>query len=155
MRHVPASLPAPALLTGGIARTTYHGPTDTRGSRIQALTPDGVRRYYDYDPALSAAENHARAALDAARAYGVTAGTPLTGCRLTSEEGVTWAADHMLRELAEALARAEALLSVALEDDAGQPIGTQSEHATLDAVRSALDSYRTSDLGAPARGGVR
>jgi hypothetical protein len=57
--------------------TKYHGPTDTRGSRVSASV-DGRRAVVAYDPALDAEENHRRAMAwlcrkncwDAARFFG-------------------------------------------------------------------------------------
>jgi len=47
-------------------RTRYHGPTDTRGSRISATTISGKRVYVPYDHALSINDNHTAAARKAA-----------------------------------------------------------------------------------------
>ena len=43
--------------------TTYHGPTDTRGSRITASDGDGNRITVPYDHALNGAGNHRAACL--------------------------------------------------------------------------------------------
>jgi hypothetical protein len=55
----------PVRMTGLVAiETTYHGPTDTLGSRIIARS-DGdaiARRAYGYDHALDGPDNHAAAA---------------------------------------------------------------------------------------------
>lgn len=42
--------------------TKYHGPTNTRGTRISATTESGIRRFYPYQYELNSEENHARAA---------------------------------------------------------------------------------------------
>lgn len=43
--------------------TKYHGPTDTRGSRISATDGDGNRVTLPYDHSLSLGRNHDAAAL--------------------------------------------------------------------------------------------
>jgi hypothetical protein len=43
--------------------TTYHGPTNTRGSRISATDGDN-RVSVSYDSALSSEENHQKAAME-------------------------------------------------------------------------------------------
>jgi len=47
-------------------RTRYHGPTDTRGSRVSATTVTGKRVYVPWDHALSIDDNHNAAARKAA-----------------------------------------------------------------------------------------
>lgn len=42
--------------------TKYHGPTNTRGSRISATTESGIRHYYPYQYELNSEGNHADAA---------------------------------------------------------------------------------------------
>jgi len=45
--------------------TKYHGPTNTRGSRISATVPYGNKRrtyFYPYQYGLNSTENHAHAA---------------------------------------------------------------------------------------------
>lgn len=42
--------------------TKYHGPTNTRGSRISATTTSGVRIYREVDDAYTVDENHFRTA---------------------------------------------------------------------------------------------
>lgn len=49
--------------------TRYHGPTNTRGSRISA-TAEAGRIYVAYDYALDATENHAAAARAFAAKWG-------------------------------------------------------------------------------------
>lgn len=44
-------------------RTKYHGPTDTRGSRISATDEDGNRVSISYDHAKNTDGNHDAAAL--------------------------------------------------------------------------------------------
>jgi hypothetical protein len=46
--------------------TRYHGPTDTRGSRISATSGSGRRIYCGYRHELSATENHETAAAELA-----------------------------------------------------------------------------------------
>lgn len=46
--------------------TRYHGPTNTRGSRVSATTISGQRVYVPYDHALSVEKNHDVAARKAA-----------------------------------------------------------------------------------------
>lgn len=43
-------------------KTTYHGPTNARGSRIIASDEDGNRVTVSYNAALNAGQNHAAAA---------------------------------------------------------------------------------------------
>jgi len=43
--------------------TKYHGPTDSRGSRISATDMDGHKVTVPYDHSLSSEENHDKAAL--------------------------------------------------------------------------------------------
>lgn len=43
--------------------TTYHGPTNTRGSRISATDGDGNRITLPYNHALNVAQTHAEAAV--------------------------------------------------------------------------------------------
>lgn len=43
-------------------KTTYHGATNTKGSRISVVTPSGLRNSYPYDHALSVEANHNEAA---------------------------------------------------------------------------------------------
>ena len=66
---------APSVRNAGGFRqaitTKYHGPTDTRGSRISARAEPG-RIYVPYDHALDIAENHAAAAHAYAQKYGWT-----------------------------------------------------------------------------------
>lgn len=47
-------------------RTRYHGPTNTRGSRISATTISGRRVYVPYNHALNSEDNHTAAAREAA-----------------------------------------------------------------------------------------
>ncbi len=42
--------------------TRYHGPTNTRGSRVSARVPSGRRVTLGWDYSLGEAENHDRAA---------------------------------------------------------------------------------------------
>jgi hypothetical protein len=49
--------------------TKYHGPTDTRGSRISARAQVG-RVYVPYDDALDSTENHKAAARALCERYG-------------------------------------------------------------------------------------
>ncbi len=42
--------------------TKYHGPTNTRGSRISATATSGQRLTVGYDDALSSEQNHMAAA---------------------------------------------------------------------------------------------
>lgn len=51
-------------------QTTYHGPTDTRGSRISASDTDGNRISIPYPHEYSGAECHAQAALALCRKMG-------------------------------------------------------------------------------------
>lgn len=41
--------------------TKYHGPTDTKGSRVSATAAAG-KRWFDWDDALNPEENHCGAA---------------------------------------------------------------------------------------------
>lgn len=50
--------------------TTYHGPTNTRGSRIGATSASGERASVEYDDALGTFENHKQAALKLAKRFG-------------------------------------------------------------------------------------
>jgi hypothetical protein len=43
--------------------TKYHGPTDTKGSRISATTTGGKRKFYAWDHALNVDQNHIKAAM--------------------------------------------------------------------------------------------
>lgn len=65
--------PAPSVRNVGGFRqaieTKYHGPTNTRGSRISAKADPGTI-YVPYDHALDIAENHAAAAHAYAHKYG-------------------------------------------------------------------------------------
>ncbi|MBU6278593.1 MAG: hypothetical protein KGN78_05060 [Actinomycetales bacterium] len=50
--------------------TKYHGPTNTRGSRISATTESGLRHYYPYRYELNSEQNHRAAALAMAEHMG-------------------------------------------------------------------------------------
>jgi hypothetical protein len=47
--------------------TKYHGPTDTKGSRIGAVSASGIKVYIDYPHELSGVNCHAKAAERLAR----------------------------------------------------------------------------------------
>ena len=49
--------------------TKYHGPTNSRGSRVSAKAEAG-RKFYTWDDSLGSYENHRQAALLFADAYG-------------------------------------------------------------------------------------
>lgn len=42
--------------------TKYHGPTDTRGTRVRAKEPDGKSLFVYWDHSLDSEKNHVRAA---------------------------------------------------------------------------------------------
>jgi len=42
--------------------TKYHGPTNTKGSRISVTTASGIRHYCPYQYELGSEDNHRRAA---------------------------------------------------------------------------------------------
>lgn len=50
--------------------TRYHGPTNTRGSRVSARVPSGRRVTLGWDYSLSTEENHDRAACELADSLG-------------------------------------------------------------------------------------
>ena len=50
--------------------TKYHGPTNSRGSRITATTESGIKHSQSYKHELNADENHADAAEALARRLG-------------------------------------------------------------------------------------
>lgn len=69
--------------------TTYHGPTNYKGSRIKAQGPGNPAKFYPVDNELSMAANHARAAVDYARTtYRHDKPQHLTGG--TCLRGMTW-----------------------------------------------------------------
>lgn len=60
-------------------RTRYHGPTDTRGSRIKASCEGGTLTV-PYDHALNLGENHRAAALALAEKLGWNRWLYVGGC---------------------------------------------------------------------------
>lgn len=47
--------------------TKYHGPTNTRGSRVSATSASGHRLFLQWDDACNSGENHIAAARELAR----------------------------------------------------------------------------------------
>jgi len=72
--------------------TKYHGPTNTRGSRISATTAGG-RTYFPYDYSKSVQECHAEAARLAAARFGWN-GVWVGGCMPSGDYAWTQAAPN-------------------------------------------------------------
>lgn len=83
--------------------TKYHGPTNTRGSRISAQAASG-RIYLSYDHALNLDANHEAAATEYANRLGWLSGAPEqpTDRRYELVSGGIYTGDyvHVLRPLA-------------------------------------------------------
>jgi len=54
-------------------QTKYHGPTNTKGSRISATSASGIKVFIGYPHELSGVDCHAKAAEALARKLGWTA----------------------------------------------------------------------------------
>jgi len=50
--------------------TKYHGPTNSRGSRVSVVTGSGIRRSYGWDDGLNPEDNHVAAAVKLAKELG-------------------------------------------------------------------------------------
>lgn len=78
-----------------VIRTRYHGPTNTRGSRISATTVTGKRVYVPYDRALSSEDNHIAAARKAADLIAWIAPRVWRGAWVASGERCYMAVGHV------------------------------------------------------------
>lgn len=97
--------------------TKYHGPTDSRGSRVSA-TADAGRVYLSWDAELNTEQNHQRAALALSAKFGWSPN--LVGAGLPGNAGYVWS--QVPDEYADAaLAVFETRLAMARGENNGNP----------------------------------